>query len=143
MPRVFCRWTLTGTLAILAAALCQAADRGVPASHGITNFGQVNGHLYRGAQPNAAGLASLKQLGVKTIICLRMPDDLWAPEKADATSDGMTFIKPSPERRGQAGGRRRDAGSLHHCEVSRCGICALRARVRPHWHDHRLLPDSA
>jgi protein tyrosine/serine phosphatase len=79
-------------LALLASAPCQAADRGVPASHGITNFGQVNPHLYRGAQPDASGMASLKELGVKTIICLRMTNDLWKPEGVEATNNGMIFI---------------------------------------------------
>ena len=89
---MFFRWTLAGVLAVLASAPGQAADRGVPASQGITNFARVNDHLYRGAQPNAAGIASLKRLGVKTIICLRMTNDLWQPEPAEATNRGMAFI---------------------------------------------------
>ena len=89
---MFFKWALAGVLAVLAAALCQAADRGVPASHGINNFGKVNDHLYRGAQPNAAGITNLKTLGVKTIICLRQTNDLWGPEKAEAANSGMTFI---------------------------------------------------
>jgi protein tyrosine phosphatase (PTP) superfamily phosphohydrolase (DUF442 family) len=92
MRRVFFRWAPAGVLAVLASALCQAEDRGVPASHGIANFGRINDRLYRGAQPDAAGLASLKKLGVTTILCLRMPNELWAPEKAEAASNGMTFI---------------------------------------------------
>jgi protein tyrosine phosphatase (PTP) superfamily phosphohydrolase (DUF442 family) len=92
MLRVYCKWALTGVWAVLASAPCQAADRGVPVSHGIANFGQINDHLCRGAQPDAAGLASLQKLGVKTIICLRMPNDLWAPEKAETASNGITFI---------------------------------------------------
>ena len=92
MRPVSFRLALAGFLPVLAAALFQAVDRGVPASRGIPNFGQVSDHLFRGAQPNAAGLASLKQLGVKTIICLRMTNDLWGPEKALAASNGMTFI---------------------------------------------------
>ena len=70
----------------------QAKDRGVPASHGITNFGQVNEHLYRGAQPNTNGIATLKSLGVKTIICLRLTNDLWLPEKAEAENNGINYI---------------------------------------------------
>jgi len=79
-------------VALLAAMLCKAADRGVPATHGIANFGQVNTHLYRGAQPDATGMANLKQLGIKTIICLRMTNDLWNAEGVEATNNGMTFI---------------------------------------------------
>ncbi len=88
----FRKLALTGALAFAAGIFCQAGDRGVPPSHGITNFGRVNDHLYRGAQPDTAGLAGLKGLGVKTIICLRLTNDLWGPEKAQAASNGMTFI---------------------------------------------------
>jgi len=79
-------------LAVLASALCQAADRGVPAAHGITNFGQVSDRLFRGAQPDAAGMANLKQLGIKTVICLRMTNDLWGPEPVEAANNGIAFI---------------------------------------------------
>ena len=92
MRRAFCKWTLAGPLALVALLPAQAEARGVPVSHGITNFGRVNDHLYRGAQPDAAGLDGLKILGVKTIICLRMTNDLWRLEKDRAGSNGMTFI---------------------------------------------------
>jgi len=92
MRRAFFRWTLAGLLALCARLPAQAAGRGLPVSHGITNFGRVNDHLFRGAQPDAAGLAGLRNLGVKTIICLRLTNDLWRPEKDLAASNGMTFI---------------------------------------------------
>jgi protein tyrosine/serine phosphatase len=38
---------------------------------GLPNFFKVSEGLYRGAQPTAAGLKSLKELGVKTVIDLR------------------------------------------------------------------------
>jgi protein tyrosine/serine phosphatase len=37
----------------------------------IENFGKVNEHYYRGAQPNVVQFTELKRLGVKTIIDLR------------------------------------------------------------------------
>jgi protein tyrosine/serine phosphatase len=92
MKRVLLKWILAGLLTVAAGALCQAAGRGVPASHSIANFAKVNDHLFRGAQPDAAGLAALKEIGVKTIICLRMTNDLWAPEGAEATNQGLVFI---------------------------------------------------
>jgi hypothetical protein len=67
MTGAFRKLVLTGVLAFAAGAFCQAGYRGVPPSNGITNFGRVNDLLYRGAQPDAAGLAGLKALGVKTI----------------------------------------------------------------------------
>jgi len=45
-----------------------AAD---PIVRGVPNFHQVNGNIYRGAQPTAQGWASLERLGVKTVIDLR------------------------------------------------------------------------
>jgi protein tyrosine phosphatase (PTP) superfamily phosphohydrolase (DUF442 family) len=38
---------------------------------GLPNLFKVNDHLYRGAQPEAAGYATLKKLGIKTVINLR------------------------------------------------------------------------
>jgi protein tyrosine phosphatase (PTP) superfamily phosphohydrolase (DUF442 family) len=37
----------------------------------IKNFGKVNDHYYRGAQPNQEEIAQLKRLGIKTVIDLR------------------------------------------------------------------------
>src|SRR5689334_9384351 len=54
--------------------------RGLPAQEGIGNFGRISEHLYRGAQPDAEGMKSLKKLGVKLIVNLRMPDDSWKDE---------------------------------------------------------------
>ncbi len=67
------------------------ADRGLPAQHGIDNFGKVSAELYRGAQPDAQGIQNLKQLGVKTIINLRMPDDIWKPEATHAQANGILY----------------------------------------------------
>lgn len=38
---------------------------------GLTNFAQVSGTLYRGAQPTKEGFAELKKMGIKTIVNLR------------------------------------------------------------------------
>ena len=65
--------------------------RGLPVKEGILNFGKVNEKLFRGAQPDAAGVASLNQLGVKMIINLRMPDDVWKGEEAEAISHGIVY----------------------------------------------------
>ena len=58
---------------------------------GITNFARVNKCLYRGAQPNGDGIKSLARLGVKTIINLRMTNDVWLAEKAEARAMGITY----------------------------------------------------
>ncbi|PYJ97840.1 MAG: hypothetical protein DME23_13550 [Verrucomicrobia bacterium] len=58
---------------------------------GITNFARVNDRLYRGAQPNADGIKSLARLGVRTIINLRMTNDVWSAEEAKARDVGITY----------------------------------------------------
>ncbi len=68
-----------------------ARPRGVPAQNGIGNFGKVNEVVYRGAQPDAAGIEALKKLGVKSIINLRMPDDTWKPEARQAAANGILY----------------------------------------------------
>lgn len=40
-------------------------------SAGLANFAKVSDVLYRGAQPDKAGFAELKELGIKTVINLR------------------------------------------------------------------------
>jgi protein tyrosine/serine phosphatase len=60
---------------------------------GIPNFGKIDEHLYRGAQPRAGGLPELKKLGVTTIVDLRGEDpskSKW--EQKHAESLGMRFV---------------------------------------------------
>ena len=75
-------------LSILAGA---AGQRGMPPREGIGNFGQVNDLLYRGAQPDAAGIAALSRLGVKMIVNLRMASDVWNQEEAIARAHGILY----------------------------------------------------
>ncbi len=78
-------------LLLLTVTVCTARDRGVPATEGITNFGKVNAILYRGAQPDVAGLKRLAQLGIKSIINLRMTNELWQAEAVEACASGMVY----------------------------------------------------
>ena len=60
---------------------------------GIHNAGKVNDVLYRGAQPKEQGLATLKKLGVTTIVDLRGegPDRIkWERKKTESL--GMRFV---------------------------------------------------
>jgi protein tyrosine/serine phosphatase len=68
-----------------------AHARGLPAQQGILNFGRVSERLYRGAQPDSSGLQSLKRLGVKMIVNLRMPGDGWKEEAAEAEANGIVY----------------------------------------------------
>ena len=78
-------------LLLAAANLAGAGQRGLPPSEGIANFGKVNDKLYRGAQPDAAGITNLARLGVKTILNLRMTNDVWKAEAAEARANGLTY----------------------------------------------------
>jgi uncharacterized protein (TIGR01244 family) len=76
-----------------------AAD---PVVRGVANFHQVNGNIYRGAQPTAQGWASLERLGVKTVIDLRR--------------DGEHSIKAEQ--------RAVEAAGMHYVNVPMRGIVA-------------------
>jgi tyrosine-protein phosphatase SIW14 len=80
---------LPGLLAVML--VCFAGDRGLPAQNGILNFGKVNDNLYRGAEPDAAAVQNLKQLGVKTIIDLRTGKEVRAAEAGEARSNNITY----------------------------------------------------
>jgi tyrosine-protein phosphatase SIW14 len=71
----------------------------------IENFGRVNDHYYRGAQPNGNDLADLVKLGIKTTIDLTNGDGNGS-EQSLAQGLGMKFFKipmstravPTPEQ---------------------------------------------
>jgi protein tyrosine/serine phosphatase len=77
--------------ALLVGPHSFAGQRGLPASEGILNFGKVSNTLFRGAQPDSDGIKNLAHLGVKTIINLRMPDDVWKPEASEAQANGILY----------------------------------------------------
>jgi len=76
---------------LLVAALSAVGERGLAPTDGIRNFGKVSDSLYRGAQPDAAGITNLTRLGVKSIINLRMANDVWTPEAAAACASGIAY----------------------------------------------------
>src|SRR5690348_925184 len=54
---------------------------------GVPNFGKIDDHLYRGAQPHASGLPELKKLGISTIVDLRGEDpskSKWEQKQAES-----------------------------------------------------------
>src|SRR6188768_2504000 len=57
----------------------------------IDNFGIINDHYYRGAQPGSADYPDLAALGVKTVIDLTR--DGRADEKALVEAAGMKFMR--------------------------------------------------
>jgi tyrosine-protein phosphatase SIW14 len=67
-------------LSVVLAALLSAAQAGcrATAAHGdrdLPNFQQVSPTLYRGGQPTPAGLARLRDSGVRTVVNVRDSDD--------------------------------------------------------------------
>lgn len=85
-------WLTTAVLFVVLLTLgCMGPHRGVPATGSLTNFGRVNASFYRGAQPDATGLVQLQQLGVATVINLRMPDDVRPDEAVGVRSRGMVY----------------------------------------------------
>lgn len=58
----------------------------------IPNFKAVNEWLYRGGQPDKDGFAQLKELGVKTIICLRRSTEIRSVHRREAESMGFEYI---------------------------------------------------
>jgi len=82
------------SLALLLVTLLLAvgcASRGLPPTHGVTNFGRVNAKLYRGAQPDAAALDQLQRLGVKSVVNLRGAGRASAAEERQAQQLGIIY----------------------------------------------------
>lgn len=75
----------------MTVTLCVAGERGVPSNYGILNFGLVDERVYRGAQPDEPAMARLKELGIKTIINLRMPNDVLKEEPVRALGYAMVY----------------------------------------------------
>jgi protein tyrosine/serine phosphatase len=81
----------TGSLVLglaLAVPAAAAADAVGGAGAPIKRFSQVSAALYRGGQPDAAGYAYLRALGVRTVISLRDGDD----ERPLVEALGMRFV---------------------------------------------------
>ena len=80
------------------AANRKSAERAAKASPakaaitGIDNFGQVDAHLYRGAQPVPAAYAELKTLGIDTVVRFNPEGQDMAVEKNQVESLGMKFV---------------------------------------------------
>jgi protein tyrosine phosphatase (PTP) superfamily phosphohydrolase (DUF442 family) len=84
---------------VLTFHLPGPGSKPAPAARAITvnaadlpRFHQVHSYFWRGAAPSYAGLDTLKQLGVKTIIDLRRSRDHIAAEAAYASKLGMSYV---------------------------------------------------
>lgn len=59
---------------------------------GIHNFYQINGHVYRGAQPDESGYEYLAKIGVKTVLDLRETGKRALKEERMVTALGMKYV---------------------------------------------------
>ncbi len=82
-----CRRLLPGVLALSLSVVWLQAESPT-AVPGVTNFHQVDEHIYRGAQPNGPGFTNLAKLGIKTVLDLRGE----ASEDAEVSSAGMRYV---------------------------------------------------
>ena len=59
---------------------------------GVANFGRLNEHVYRGAQPEVAAYPSLKALGIDTVVRLSTGEEYIAGEREHVEALGMRFV---------------------------------------------------
>ena len=79
------------TLAQAAPAKTTVAASAEKIKNGaIPNLGRIHDNLYRGGQPEAAGYAELKKLGIGLVINFR--EDSKDKEKSQVEALGMTYI---------------------------------------------------
>jgi tyrosine-protein phosphatase SIW14 len=79
-----------GVLAVSLALPVWSASRDVT---NIPNFHQVNDRIFRSGQPSGESWPALAELGVKTVIDLRRPDEHSTAEEAQAVAAaGMKYI---------------------------------------------------
>jgi len=66
----------------------EAANGGLAVD--IDNFGKINDHYYRGAQPKGRNYEQLAAIGVKTVVDLR--DDAKGSSRSEAERAGLRYI---------------------------------------------------
>jgi protein tyrosine/serine phosphatase len=79
-----------GTSPALAGPAPEATPAALAAVH-IDNFGKVDDHYYRGAQPKGDDFQALSRLGVKLLIDLAAEGD--QSEAGNAQAAGMRFVR--------------------------------------------------
>ena len=102
-------WLSTFVIGVSMAASAAAAGHAKLPGISIENFGEVNDHYYRGAQPEGRDYAGLSTLGVKTVIDLTGGSEADAREAGLVQATGMKFVRipmsthetPAPEAIGQ------------------------------------------
>jgi tyrosine-protein phosphatase SIW14 len=123
---------------------------------GIHNFYQVDGHVYRGAQPTNEGLEYLAKIGVKTILDLRGAGRRSSQEEHAVTALGMRYVNvpmsgltpPGAAQISKILALLEDAGTgavFVHCRrgVDRTGAVIAAYRIDfSHWDNTRALREA-
>jgi len=78
---------VTGAASELSAALSFRNEKA--SLPGVANFGRVNAHLFRGAQPTEAGLRSLAAQGVQVVVRVSLGEEGAVTEAAQVRALGM------------------------------------------------------
>lgn len=83
---------------LLGLLLVGLAAEELKITNRVVNFGKVNDSLYRGGQPDLQAMRQLKALGIKSVINLRMTNDVWElePVLTAASSIAYTNIPLNP-----------------------------------------------
>jgi protein tyrosine/serine phosphatase len=88
--------SLGGVVCFLLAASAICGQQ-TPTYKELPNFHKVSDRLYRGAQPLEGGIRKLADLGVKTVINLRGPDERGRAEQLETASAGLRYFSiPMP-----------------------------------------------
>lgn len=83
-------WLVALAAMLALTSMAVSVTQTKPSTSSIENFGKVNENYYRGSQPDAAGFAELKRMGIKTVIDLRKDSVPEAPELVRAA--GMQYF---------------------------------------------------
>jgi uncharacterized protein (TIGR01244 family) len=75
---------------LFTAPVCQAQSE--PSGAKILNLHKVNDHLYRAGQPRPGDIKKLAEMGIKTIINLRGPNQGARAEEAEARQAGVAYF---------------------------------------------------
>jgi tyrosine-protein phosphatase SIW14 len=89
MRRTIQVWVVSALLFSIAGWAAESPS--IQVVGGITNFGRVNAGLFRGAQPDGRALQTLARLGIKSIIDLRLTNEVAAAEAVLAGAAGITY----------------------------------------------------
>jgi protein tyrosine phosphatase (PTP) superfamily phosphohydrolase (DUF442 family) len=123
---------------------------------GIENFYQVDGHVYRGAQPDESGFQYLAKIGVKTILDLRESGERAFQEQQMVTALGLKYVNvamsgltpPTEEQISQILSLLEDTGAgavFVHCKrgADRTGAVIAAYRIaHDNWSNDRALAEA-